>query len=227
MEQGSLEWHAAKCGKVSASRIADVMARTQKGWGAPRKHYMDKLVAERITGQPMGQKSVPSLDRRLEMEPEARIAYEFYSDNTVVEVGFIDHPIIPNCGASPDGLIGDDGGLELKCCDSPAHIEMLTTSVIDKGYLYQCDFGMACTGREWWDFGSYDPTMPEELKLWVKRIDRNAARIAEIESAVIEFLAEVDAKVAAVMATINGKSALEFTLEKSIAVVAEKSNVLQ
>lgn len=226
MEQGSPEWFAAKCGKVSASHIGELMARTQKGWGAPRRHYLDRLVAERITGRPTAQKSVASLDRRLEMEPEARVAYEFYSDNEVIEVGFIEHPTIPNAGASPDGLIGDDGGLELKCCDTPAHIEMITTGVIDKGYIYQCDFGMACTGRPWWDFGSYDPTMPEELKLWVKRIPRDEARIAEIEAAVIQFLSEVDAKVEQVMATMSGNSPLAMSLEKSLKL-AEATNVIQ
>jgi len=224
--QGSPEWFAIRVGRVTASRIGDVMARTKTGYGASRQHYLDKLVAERITGKPMAQRSVASLDRRLEMEPEARIAYEFYSDNTVQEVGFIEHPTIPNAGASPDGEIGEDGGLELKCCDSQTHIEMLLTGVIDKGYLYQCDFGMACTGRRWWDFASYDPSMPEELKLLVKRIDRDEERIAEIEAAVIQFLSEVDAKVAQVLALIDGRSPMEVVLENSIALM-EKTHVLQ
>lgn len=224
--QGSPEWYAYRAGKVTASRIADLMARTQKGWSTSRKHYADKLVAERITGRPMPQRSVASLDRRLELEPEARVAYEFYSDNTVREVGFIEHPRIPNAGCSPDGLIDDDGGLELKCCDSAAHIEMLTTGVIDKGYILQCDFGMACTGRKWWDFGSYDPTMPEDLKLYVQRIYRNDERIAAIESAVIEFLAEVDQRVEKVLGLRLGQSPLEIDLEKSLAAVG-KSNVIQ
>jgi hypothetical protein len=226
MEQGSKEWFAARCGKVTASRIADVMARTKKGWGAARGHYMDKLVAERITGQPMAQKQVMSLDRRLEMEPEARVAYEFYSDNEVTEVGVIDHPVIPNAAASPDGLIGDDGGLEIKCCDTAQHIQMITTGVIDPDYLLQCHFGMACTDRQWWDFVSYDPLMPEEMKLWVKRIPRDNKRIAEIEWEVIAFLTEVEAKVAAVMATMSGKTALEGILEKSIQM-AGGSDVIQ
>lgn len=217
MEQRSPEWWAARCGKVTASRICDVMARTQKGWGAARRHYLDELVAERLSGQPAPQKYVASLERRQEMESEARIAYEFYSDNTVAEVGFIDHPTIPNAGGSPDGLIGDDGGLEIKCCDSPAHIEMLTTHVIDKDYLQQCDFNMACTGRDWWDFESYDPTMPEELKVYVQRIPRNEDRIAETEAAVIQFLSEVDEKVERVKTISRGGSPLAVALEKSLA----------
>ena len=218
MEQGTAEWREARCGKVTASHIGDVMARTKTGWGAARKHYLNKLVAERITGQPSAQKSVASLDRRLEMEPEARIAYEFYTDNEVTEVGFIDHPTIPNAGASPDGLIGDDGGLEIKCCDSAQHLEMLTTGIVDPDYLKQCYFGMACTGRKWWDFESFDPLMPEEMKVYVKRIPRDETKIAEIESAVIQFLSEVDLRVEQVMAAMKGKSALEVTLEKSLAI---------
>jgi hypothetical protein len=226
MEQNTPEWFAAKCGKVSASHIAEVMARTQKGWGAPRKHYMDKLVAERLTGQCV-QKSVASLDRRLELEPEARTAYEFYSDNPVEQVGFIDHPAIPNAGASPDGLISFDGGLEIKCLDTAQHIETMTTGIIDKGYIYQCQFGIACTEREWWDFASYDPLMPEELKLYVQRVPRNDTLIAEIETAVIQFLSEADEKVERVKALMSGKSPLTAALESSIALVSEKSNVVQ
>lgn len=224
--QGSPEWYAFRAGKVSASRIADLTARTKTGWSTSRKHYMDKLVAERITGRPMPQRSVPSLDRRLEMEPEARTAYEFYSDYTVRQVGCVEHPRIPNALASPDGLIDDDGGLEIKNCDTPAHIEMLTTGVIDKGYIQQCDFGMACTGRKWWDFASYDPSMPEDLKLYVQRIYRDDARIADIESSVIEFLAEVDQRVEKVLGIALGQSPLTIDLEKSLAA-AGRTNVVQ
>lgn len=223
--QGSPEWHAAKCGRVGASRIGDVMRRTKTGWSADRKRYLGKIVAERITGKPAAQRAVMSLEKRLDMEPEARIAYEFYSGNDVVQVGCFDHPTIPNAVASPDGLVGEDGGLELKCCDTDTHIEMLLTGVIDDDYIKQCLFGMACTGRKWWDFGSYDPTMPEELKLLVKRIERDDAKIAEIESAVIEFNAEADAKVAQVLALIDGKPPLTLALEKSLAAM-EASNVL-
>jgi YqaJ-like viral recombinase domain len=215
--QGSPEWFALRAGKVTASRIGDLMRRTQKGWGADRKHYLAKLVAERITGKPMAQRTVLSLERRLEVEPEARSAYEFYSDNTVTEVGFIPHPRIPDCGASPDGLIGDAGGLEIKCCDTPAHIEMLTTGAIDPDYVLQCQFGMSCTERQWWDFASYDPLMPEDLKLFVRRIHRDEERIANMESQVIEFLAEVDVKVQQLVALREGSSPLAAVLEKSLA----------
>lgn len=216
--QGTLEWFAVRAGKVTASRIGDVMRRTKKGWGADRGHYLNKLVAERITGQPMAQRTVASLERRLEVEPDARAAYEFYSDyNIVTEVGFIEHPAIPMAGASPDGLIGEDGGLEIKCCDTPAHNEMLLTGAIDPDYVLQCQFGMACSERQWWDFMSFDPLMPEELKVYVRRIPRDENKIAEIESAVIEFLAEVDAKVEQLNALKQGASPLVTALEGSLA----------
>lgn len=224
MEQRSPEWWAARTGCVTASRIADVMARTKNGWGAPRGHYLNKLVAERITGQPTKQRAVMSLEQRLEMEPEARVAYEFYSDNEVTEVGFIEHPTIPHAGASPDGLIGADGGLEIKCCDTTTHIETLRSGAVDPDYMKQIQFGMACTDRMWWDFVSFDPLMPEELKLFVKRVLRDDAQIAAIESAVIEFLSEVETKVQEVNALMTGTSPLTLALEQSL---AEKSHVVQ
>lgn len=219
MEQRTPEWWAARCGKVTASRIGDLMARTQKGWGAPRKHYHDALVAERLTGKPV-EKKVASLDRRGELEPDARAAYEFYSDNLVEEVGFIEHPYIPNAGCSPDGLIGSDGGLEIKCCDTAQHIEMLTTGVIDRGYVLQMQFGMACTDREWWDFASFDPLMPEELKLYVQRVPRDNELIASIETSVTEFLAEVEAKVEALSKLVPGRSPLLMSLEESLELIS-------
>lgn len=216
MEQRSLEWWQARCGKVTASRIGDVMARTQKGWGAPRKHYLAEKVAERITGKPRDQRKVASLDHRLELEPDARAAYEFYSDNVVELVGFIEHPRIPNAGASPDGRVLPKGGLEIKAPDEEAHIEILTAQTIDLGYLYQMQFNMACAEADWWDFASFNPNMPEELKLYVQRVERDDVLIATIETNVIEFLAEVDQKVAQVMALMNNSTPLTVALESSL-----------
>lgn len=217
MDQHTPEWWAARLGKVTASRIGDLMARTQKGWGAPRKHYLAEKVAERVTGKSKDRKRVASLDQRLETEPDARIAYEFYSDNEVQQVGFIEHPRIPNAGCSPDGIVGSDGGLEIKCCDTETHIEIITAGTIDQGYLYQCQFGMACTDRKWWDFVSFDPNMPEQLKLYVQRVERDDQLINQIETNVIEFLAEVDQKVAQVRGLMNGSTPLEVELEGSLA----------
>ena len=227
MDQRSPEWWEARAGKVTASKIGDLMARTKTGWSTSRKHYMDAIVVERLTGRPAPQRAVASLERRQEMEPEARVAYEFYSDNLVEEVGFIEHPTIPNAGASPDGLVGADGGLEIKCPDGAQHVEMVTTGVIDKGYIYQMQFGMACTEREWWDFVSYDPTMPEEMKVYVQRVRRDDAQIAEIEKAVIEFLSEAEKRVEHIKAVTSGRSPLEVALRDSLAITGRKPHVVQ
>lgn len=216
MEQHSAEWWEAKRGKVGASRICDVVARTKKGWGAGRKHYLAELVAERLTGKNKDRKRVPSLEHRLDLEPDARAAYEFYSDNTVELVGFIEHPRIPDAGASPDGLVGLDGGIEIKCLDYESFLDVITADAIDRDYILQMQFGMACTNRHWWDFVAYEPNMPEELRLYVKRIERDDALIADIERDVVEFLTEVDLKVAQVRGLMQNKTPLSVALEESV-----------
>ena len=216
MEQYSAEWWAARCGKVTASRIGDLMARTKKGWGAARGHYLAEKVAERITGKPRDRRKVASLDHRLELEPDARAAYEFYSDNVVELAGFIEHPRIPDAGASPDGLIRPNGGLEIKCPDEEAHIQILTAQAIDSDYLYQMQFNIACANADWWDFASFNPNMPEELKLYVRRVERDDDMIGDIENSVIEFLAEVELKVSQVRGLVSGTTPLEVALSESL-----------
>jgi predicted phage-related endonuclease len=127
-----------------------------------------------------------------ETEPEARRAYEFFVDRDVQQVGFIPHPKIAMAGASPDGLVGDDGLLELKCPQSATHIETLLTGVIPDKYFKQMQFQLACTGREWCDFASYDNRLPERMRLFVKRVPRDREAIAEIEDAVVVFLTEIE-----------------------------------
>lgn len=220
MIQHSQEWWDSRCGKVTASRVGDLMRRLKKGaWAADHYNYLEEKIAERITGKPRDRKKVASLDYRLELEPEARVAYEFYFDNEVVQVGFIEHPRIPNFGASPDGLIGTDGGQEIKCLDPETHIRLIRAGGVDEDYVYQSQSGMACTGRKWWEFVAYCPEMPEEGKLWVQRIQRDEAMIADIETNVIEFLAEVDQKVAEVRALMLGESALGAALKGSLAAL--------
>jgi hypothetical protein len=216
--QHTAEWWEARCGKVTASRIGDLMRRLKKGgWGADHYNYLEEKIAERITGKPRDRKKVASLDYRLELEPDARIAYEFYFDSEVVQVGFIEHPRIPNFGASPDGLIGTDGGQEIKCLDPETHIRLIRAGGVDQDYVYQCQSGMACTDRKWWEFVAYCPEMPEEGKIWVQRFERDDVLIADIETNVIEFLAEVDQKVAEVKALMTGKTLLTNALETSLA----------
>ena len=200
MAQGSNEWLDYRLGRVTASRIADLMAKTKSGPSASRKNYMAQLVCERLTGAREDGFKSAAMAHGTETEPEARSAYEFITDCTVAEVGFIDHPRIYMAGASPDGLVGDDGLLEIKCPTSATHIETLLTGKIDGKYLKQMQFQLACSGREWCDFASYDPRLPAEMQLFVRRIERDGAAIVEIEAAVREFLAEVDQTVAALRA---------------------------
>jgi putative phage-type endonuclease len=220
MEQRSPEWFAARAGKVTASRIADMMARTKTGWGAGRVNYLAELVAERLTGVSQSGYVNGAMQRGVEMEPEAITAYEFDSDNTVTPIGFVEHPTIPMAGASPDGHIADDGSVEVKCPNTSTHIDTLLGGSVPGKYILQIQWQLACSGRAWCDFVSYDSRMPEELKLFVRRVDRDEAKIAELETAVIEFLSEVDAKVAQLNALMQGVTPLTSALESSLASLA-------
>lgn len=208
LEQRSPEWYQARCGKVTASRVSDVIARTQKGWGAARAKYMEQLIAERLTGCTQDMRQVRSLDRRIEMEPDARIAYSFYSGNEVELVGFIQHPTIEHAGASPDGHISTNGMLEIKCLDAATHIRLLEgddSVILD--YLPQMNFGMACGGRQWCDFESYCPQIQDEnLKVYIRRIERDNDVIEKLESAVKDFLAEIDTRIAKLINLHSPKS---------------------
>jgi putative phage-type endonuclease len=196
IQQGTPEWHAARLGKVTASRVADVIATTKSGWGASRANYAAELVAERLTGVAAERFQNGAMAWGTETEPEARRAYSFRLDADVMEVGFVDHPSIGMTGASPDGLIGEDGLLELKCPNTGTHIATLLGQSVPAKYLSQMHWQMACTGRQWCDFASYDPRLPESMRLFVKRVERDDAAIGELEAQVIDFLAEVDATVA-------------------------------
>lgn len=214
--QRSPEWAAARAGSLGASRIADMLAKTKSGWGASRANLMAALVAERLTGIPQGGYVNGPMQRGIEMEPEARDAYCFYTGNEVQEVGLFKHPTIPNTHASPDGVIGSDGLVEIKCPLTNTHIETLLGRAVPQKYVYQIQWQLACSGRQWGDFASYDPNMPEQLKLFVERVKRDEDLIATLETSVIEFLAEVDQKVSQVMALMRGSTPLTQALESSL-----------
>lgn len=197
IEQRSPEWYAARCGMVTASRVADVMARTKAGWGASRANYAAELIAERLTGQPAESYQNAAMKWGIETEPQARDAYAFFADVDVVQVGFVTHPRIIRAGCSPDGLIGDDGLAEFKCPNTATHIETLLTGVVPAKYATQMLWQMACTDRKWCDYVSFDPRMPEHMRYWCKRVHRNDALIAELEREVAVFLGEVAGKVEA------------------------------
>ena len=194
--QGSPEWHAERLGKVTASRMADVCARTKSGWGASRKNYMAELVAERLTGARAEGFTNAAMQWGTDQEPEARVAYEFYRDATVVEVGFVPHPSIADTGASPDGLVGEDGLVEIKCPNTATHIETLLGGTVPEKYVLQMQWQMACTDRQWCDFASFDPRLPESMRLFVQRVPRDDALVASLEKDVVEFLTELRETVA-------------------------------
>ena len=196
MEQGTNEWKECRVGKVTASRVADVVAKTKSGYSASRDNYMAQLVCERLTGKPAESFSNAAMQWGTETEPLARAAYEAKMDVLVDEVGFIDHPSIVNSGASPDGLVGIDGLIEIKCANTSTHIDTLLSQTVPKKYADQIFWQMACTNRDWCDFVSYDPRLPPDLQLFIKRIPRDDKYIKLLEAEVIEFLTETAHKVA-------------------------------
>lgn len=192
MKQGTEEWMQARLGKVTASRVSDVIAKTRNGWGASRKNYTAELVAERLTGTAAPSYTNPAMQWGLDTEPQARAAYEFFRDASVQEVGFIDHPKIPMTGASPDGYVGERGMVEIKCPNTATHIDTLLNKAIPDKYIVQMQWQMACAGRDWCDFISFDPRMPEDLRLFVRRISRDETRIDELQKEICEFLMELN-----------------------------------
>jgi putative phage-type endonuclease len=192
LEQRSPEWFAARAGKVTASRIADLLAKTKTGWGASRKNYAAQLVAERLTGTVEQSFCSPAMQWGIDTECAARETYCQHMLCAVEEIAFIEHPKIGMAGASPDGLVGGDGMVEIKCPGTATHIETLLGGTIPEKYRLQMLFQMACAGRQYCDFVSYDPRLPETMRLFVQRLPRDDAAIADIEREVEAFLAEVD-----------------------------------
>ena len=197
MVQGSEAWLRARLGKVTASRVSDLVAKTKTGWGASRANYMAELIAERLTGVPVEQFVNNAMQWGSEKEPEARDAYSFYADVDVVQVGFIDHPSIPMTGASPDGLVGADGLVEFKCPNTATHIDTLLGGAIPGKYITQMQWQMACADRQWCDWVSYDPRLPEIHALVRSPRIRDNAMIGDLQKHIVEFLAEIEIKVRA------------------------------
>lgn len=191
MTQGTPEWHAARLGKVTASRLVDVLAKIKNGEAAARANYRAELVAERLTGKHADGFINAAMKWGTEAEPLARAAYEAEFGLLVQEVGLIDHPSIPMTGASPDGLVSIDGLIEIKCPETKAHINTLLRKAAPEQYIPQMQWQMACTGRAWVDFVSFDPRMPADLQMCVVRVLRDDALIATYEAEVRTFLDEV------------------------------------
>lgn len=192
MEQGTQEWVSARLGKLTASRIADALAKTKSGWGASRANLITTLVLERLKGEASESYTNAAMQWGTDTEPQARSAYEFYRDIDVQEVGFIEHPTIAMSGCSPDGLVGDDGLVEIKCPSSATHLDTLRGDAIDGKYIKQMMWQMVCTGRKWCDFVSFDPRFPAEMQLHVTRVNRDNVMISELEREAKIFLSEVE-----------------------------------
>ncbi len=195
IEQGSPEWFAERLGKVTASRVADVIAKTKTGPAASRANYMAQLVCERLTQEPTESFTSKEMQWGTDQEPNARSAYEFRTDATVELVGFVPHPSISDSGASPDGLVAADGLVEIKCPNTATHIETLLGRAVPGKYITQIQWQLACTGRQWCDYVSFDPRMPESMSLFVARVARDPAMISDLEKQVSDFLAELARKV--------------------------------
>lgn len=208
MIQGSDEWKAARLGKLTASRIADATDLLKSGKpGAKRTTYLGELIAERLTGLVVEKYQNDLMRWGTQQEPEARAMYEFFHGVEVQTVGLIDHPSIAMAGASPDGLVGADGMIEIKCPSTSTHVDTLLAQAIPEEYVKQIDWQMACTGRRYCDFVSYDPRLPPHMSLFVKRRMRDDEAIAALETDARAFLAEVDAKVEALNALYAQKAA--------------------
>lgn len=204
MEQRTDEWFTARLGKVTASSLHKVLAKTKTGYGADRGNYMTQLVLERVTGTKADFYTNTSMQWGIDQEPFARAAYEATKGVMVEEIAFVPHPTIEMSGASPDGLVGDDGMVEIKCPDSKTMLECwLSDNPVESKYMAQMQWQMRCADRNWCDYVVFDPRMPPKAQLFVDRVERDDEWIAATEIEVVKFLAEVDAKVAALKKIIG------------------------
>ena len=196
IEQLSNEWFAQRLGKVTASRVSDVMAKTKSGPAASRKNYMMQLLCERLTGKREESYTNAAMQRGIDLEPLARSAYEIHTGNDVMEAEFCIHPEFPETGASPDGFVSEEGLLEIKCPNTAQHVACLRSGEQDSKYWWQMQHQMWCTGRDWCDFVSFDDRMPEPLQLFVARVMRHEQAIETMRDEILEFLGELEGLVA-------------------------------
>ena len=198
IEQRTEEWFQQRLGKVTASRISDVIAKTKTGVSTSRQNYLVQLVSERITGKKGDSFVNQAMLDGIERESAARAIYMLNRDVSVTEVGFFDHPVIKNSGASPDGAVNAEeegkyaGLIEIKCPIETTHTNTLMSKSVPSKYIPQMQWQLACTGAKWVDFVSYNPNFPMELQLFVARVDRDDTYIGELEAEVIKFLDEVE-----------------------------------
>ncbi len=194
--QDTEQWRLDRCGSVGASEIADATRRLKSGsWAASRASLMARKAAERLTGRPVRTFQSQAMLEGIQKEPMARAAYELKTGLAVTETGVIKHPTIPGTHASPDGLVGHDGVVEIKCPEHAAHLEMLIKRSIDPDYYIQIQWQMSCAERFWADFVSYHPDFPLSMQLYIQRINWDEGLITELQLGIRAFLEELETKV--------------------------------
>lgn len=198
LEQGSREWLLARVGKCTGSRVSDAVWMLKSGGpSANRTNYQAELVTERLTGEPYPQYQTDDMRWGTETEPQARKAYTFETGYEIEQVGFVPHPRTAMAGSSPDGrIVGKNGLVQFKCPKTATHIRTILTGKIDPDYMKQMQFEMACEGRDWCDYVSFDPRCSIPMRLYIVRVQRDEGMIAELEEGVSKFLQEVDEQVA-------------------------------
>lgn len=204
VEQLSPDWLMARVGSLGASRVHDAVAKTRNGWAASRAKLVADLVCERLTGNPSANFVSPAMDWGIEKEAEAKRAYAFIADCDVKSVGMFRHHRLNWTHASPDGVIAEDGLVEIKCPTTPTHLAYLLGTPVDEKYVKQMQWQMACTGASWCDFVSFDPRFPVDFAIKHQRVERDDKAIAELEEQIEEFLSEVDEKIKQLQSTTGG-----------------------
>jgi len=195
IEQGSEAWKLLKVGKVSASRMADLLAKTNSGASASRAKYMAQLLCERMTGQPTEFFTTAAMQRGTEIEPIARAAYEAENLTSVEQIAWVEHPTIPMAGCSPDGFVGEHGLIEIKCKEIHNHLDSILNDRIDPDHQAQMMWQMCVTGRQWCDYVCFDDRAPEGLQLFVKRLHRDEEKIKQMEDEVRTFLKDLESMI--------------------------------
>lgn len=194
IQQGTEEWHQLRLGKVTASRVADILAKTKSGASASRGNYLIELALQRVTKTIEESYSNSAMEWGVATEPQARVAYEVSTGNFVDQIAFVNHPTIEGFGCSPDGLVGE-GLIEIKCPNSATHWSYIKANEPPQKYIIQMQAQMSVTGAKWCDFVSFDPRMPERSQLLIIRVNRDNEFIADMEKEIKQFLSEVEAEV--------------------------------
>jgi YqaJ-like recombinase protein len=209
LRQRSPAWYAARRGSLGASDIGDALARTKTGWSASRAHVMNRIIVERLTGKTVHGYATWAMREGIEREPEARLAYMFHVDVDVADAWVHPHPTIAGAHASPDGFVGDDGLIQIKCPQPPAHLDLLLGAAISPDYAMQMQWEIAVTGRAWCDFVSWQPDFPAPMQLIVRRIERDDRHIGELETQVRVFLEETEVRLQALLTAYEPECTFE------------------